>query len=385
MDIRLKAIVLAAGKGNRLSSDDNDLPKMMRLAAGKPLLEHVLGAISFIAKENTIIVVGYKKEEITEHFQGYIYAVQNQQLGTGHAVMSTMNELSGYNGAVLVCKGDMPAVRDSTYRALVKEHFDRGNDCTILTGESATPLAYGRIERDENGDFKQIVEERDCTAEQLAIKEINSGIYIFRAPMMLFALGQLTNNNSQGEYYLTDVPAIMKGLGATIGTFKRDLSEEIIGVNTADELAHVDEILTQRPHKDREETLRRDSAYTEFQNRRRKSDWLVNTAAIMSILAWVVTFAVWIVLSQAAPHRQTVFFFVYSVYDRREYWDSPLLYVAFALLLASLAICTAAFFFNKLRMRRKTDKYRKSVFIIGGVTLLGLIYFLINFGSVIFS
>jgi UDP-N-acetylglucosamine diphosphorylase/glucosamine-1-phosphate N-acetyltransferase len=240
---RIKIVILAAGKGKRLQTEDSDAPKVMRLACGKPLLEHVINALSFVPKEDIIIVVGYKREQVIEYFGEYTYAYQTEQLGTGHAVMSAADELSGFDGSVLICYGDMPAVRAETYKSFVQEHFKQGNDCTFLTGESSIPLAYGRILRDENGEFITIVEDMDCTPEQLEIKELNPGVYIFRTQVLLKALEQINNNNAQGEYYLTDVPEIMRKMGLKVGIFKKDLDGQILGVNTLEDLKLVEDIL----------------------------------------------------------------------------------------------------------------------------------------------
>ncbi|MDR0491294.1 MAG: NTP transferase domain-containing protein [Oscillospiraceae bacterium] len=240
---QIKAVVLAAGKGTRLQTDDSDAPKVMRKACGKPLLWYVLVALSFIEKKDVVIVVGYKKDDVLDYFTGYIYAEQAEQLGTGHAVMAAESELAGYPGAVLVCYGDMPVVRRETYEALISAHFEAGNDCTILSMDSPQPLPYGRIVRSPDGEFLQITEARDCTPEQLKITELNSGIYVFSAPVLLRALKSLTRNNAQGEYYITDAPAIIRGEGGKVGALKRDIGDEIIGVNTLQQLAQVEEIL----------------------------------------------------------------------------------------------------------------------------------------------
>ena len=243
MNDELRAIVLAAGKGTRLKQMDGDLPKVMREACGKPLLWHVLGALSFIEKKDITIVVGYMKEKIMDWFNGYNFAVQTSQQGTGHAVMSASPCFEGYDGSVLVCYGDMPVVRSETYGALLKTHFDQGNDCTILSGEASSQLPFGRIIRDDKGLFQKIVEERDCSPEQLMVTELNSGVYVFRANMLFDALKNLRNDNAQGEYYLTDVPEIMLENGAKIEADCRCSSEEIIGVNTLDELMMVEKTL----------------------------------------------------------------------------------------------------------------------------------------------
>lgn len=239
----IKAVVLAAGKGTRLQTEGVDLPKVMREALGKPLLHYVLEGLGFINKEDITIVVGYKKEKVTDYFSGYGFAVQAEQLGTGHAVMSAKEALDGYDGAVLVCCGDMPLITRETYEALVKTHFEERNVCTMLTGTSAEKLPYGRVLRSENGGFLRIVEEKDCTPEQKKIDELNSGVYVFDAKKLLPTLSQLKNNNSQGEYYLTDVPYVLQAQGDKIGICKRNLGYEIIGVNTVEQLNQVENLL----------------------------------------------------------------------------------------------------------------------------------------------
>ena len=246
MPDNIKAVVLAAGKGTRLQTENNELPKVMRTVREKPLLWYVLEGISFIDKNDTIIVVGYMKEAVTEYFGGYAFAEQVEQLGTGHAVKAAKDQLVNFDGAVLVCCGDMPAIKRETYESFVRAHFDQMNACTILTGESSIQLSYGRIVRDDDGGFKEIVEDRDCTEEQRQITELNSGVYIFDCQKMLLALESLGNNNNQKEYYLTDVPAIMKDSGEQVGLYKRDLGDEIVGVNTMEQLLQVEEIIANR-------------------------------------------------------------------------------------------------------------------------------------------
>lgn len=241
----LKAIVLAAGKGTRLQIGDSDMPKVMRPALGNPLLRYVLDAIDFISPENTTIVVGYRKEKIIEHFPGYNFAVQSEQLGTGHAVLAAEEALQN-DSTVLVCCGDMPLIEKSTFNDLLNTHFRQRNTCTLLSGTSDLNLPYGRIVRDKHGNFETIVEEKDCTPDQLAIKELNIGVYVFNSSALLVGLKELRNDNAQREYYLTDVPAILKAKGEIIGLCARDMGHEIIGVNTGEQLAQVEEILSRR-------------------------------------------------------------------------------------------------------------------------------------------
>ena len=246
MEDHLKAVVLAAGKGTRLQTEGITLPKVMREANGRPLLDYVLEAISFIDRDDTILVVGYQKELVLSAFPGYPYAEQAVQLGTGHAVMSAEALLSCFDGDVLICYGDMPLLTRETYEALIKAHAETHNDCTILTSVSEEQLPYGRVVRDDGGNFLKIVEDRDCSEEERAIRELNTGLYVFNAAKLLPALKQLKSDNAQGEYYLTDVPAILRDEGARLGICQLPLGDEIIGVNTMEQLIQAEDILRQR-------------------------------------------------------------------------------------------------------------------------------------------
>ncbi len=244
MEKKVKAIILAAGMGKRLRSEGCDAPKVMRLAAGKPLLGHVLEALSFLPAEDIVLVVGYKKEQVLSAYPEYAWAEQAQQLGTGHAAACGLARLEGYEGDVIVCAGDMPLLRQETYRALLSEHRRAGNDCTILTGTADIPSkGYGRVLRDGEGRFVSIVEDRDCTPEQSAITELNSATYVFDAAALRLALGRVEDKNAQGEDYLTDTPAILMALGKKVDVCRRHLGMEIIGVNTPEQLAEVERIL----------------------------------------------------------------------------------------------------------------------------------------------
>ncbi len=238
-----KAIVLAAGKGTRLHSSQAKLPKVMRLANGRPLLSYVLDALSFLPRENICVVVGYMAQTVMEAFEGYTFALQSQQLGTGHAVMAASSFLEGFDGSVLVCYGDMPLLREQTYKALLEDHEKNGRKCTLLTGTSSEPLPYGRVLRDGEGNFVRIIEDRDCTPEEKLIRELNAGIYAFDSRALKEALGHLCSANAQGEYYLTDVPEIIRSMGGTSGLYCIELNEQIFGVNTLEDLEKVEGFL----------------------------------------------------------------------------------------------------------------------------------------------
>lgn len=240
----IKAVVLAAGKGTRMMSEANNLPKVLRQACGKPLLHYVLRALDFIPVQNTVLVAGYMREKVFEAFPDYPRAVQDPQLGTGHAVMCAREHLEGFEGTVLVCYGDMPLLRKEVYQGLLDFHARSGAACTMLSGTCDEYLPYGRVLRDENGDFLRIVEDRDCTPEQKAIRELNVGIYAFDCKALLTSLDEIRNNNAQNEYYLTDVPAILRGKGQRVAVYTAELNEQILGVNTPEQLALTERYLT---------------------------------------------------------------------------------------------------------------------------------------------
>ena len=242
----IKAVILAAGKGTRLQSEKYKLPKVLREANGKPLLHYVLEALNFLPKENTVIVAGYMKEMVMDQFPEYPFAVQAEQNGTGHAVQCARKYLEDFTGDVLVCCGDMPLIKKETYEALIQTHRENNYPCTLLCGTCKEDLPYGRILRDTDGTFLRVIEDADCTPEQKKIPELNAGVYVFNCRELLVCLGQLNNENAQKEYYLTDVPELMRQRGGKIGVCSVALEEQIIGVNTAEQLRQVENYLKKR-------------------------------------------------------------------------------------------------------------------------------------------
>lgn len=244
--MKMKAVVLAAGKGTRLQTEGITLPKVLRRAAGRPLLAYVLDALAFLPAEDVVLVVGYGRDDVLAAFPRYPWAEQTQQLGTGHAVRSASAALEGFDGGVLVCCGDMPLMRRETYEALARAHVAQGNACTLLSGYADRPLPYGRVIRNETGGFARIVEDKDCTPEEQAVRELNAGVYVFEAQALFKTLGELGRDNAQGEYYLTDVPALLLAGGLRVGVCAQCAPEEMLGVNTPDQLELVERILTKR-------------------------------------------------------------------------------------------------------------------------------------------
>ena len=236
----LKAIVLAAGKGKRMHSEDSDLPKVMREALGRPLLGYVLEALPVENPQDAVIVVGYKREKVIEAYPERTFAVQAEQKGTGHAVASAREALEGFSGDVLVCCGDTPLITRETLEGLCRAHRESGSDCTVLAGAAKEPMpGLGRVKRTEKGEFIAIVEERE-------IREFNSGIYVFNSEKLFSALKLLKTDNAQGEYYLTDVPYIMRERGDRVSVSVQDMGPELIGVNRPEELSEVERILKER-------------------------------------------------------------------------------------------------------------------------------------------
>ena len=242
----MKAVILAAGKGTRLKTSGVNLPKVLRTAEGKPLLHYVLSALSFLPKDDVIIVVGYKREMVEDAFPGYRFAVQEEQLGTGHAVACAKSLLRDYDGPLLVCCGDMPLMTRNTYRAILNTHEAEGNACTILAAVCAEDLPYGRVLRRADGTFDRVVEDKDCSPEQKKIRELNAGVYVFDCQRLLSVLDRLDCDNAQGEYYLTDAPALMREAGGRIGVCAACTAEEMLGVNTPEQLKQVEKYLKEK-------------------------------------------------------------------------------------------------------------------------------------------
>lgn len=243
----VRAVVLAAGKGKRLQSESFDLPKVMRQAAGRPLLDWVLAQLDFLSPADIVIVVGYQADKVRAHCgEEFRYALQAEQLGTGHAVAAARPELADFEGDVVVAFGDMPLVSKETYLSLLRKHQSGTADCTMLTALVSNPPAFGRIVRDADGRFIGIVEERDCTPEQRLIREVNPSVYVFRSKKLFEMLSRLSNHNAQGEYYLTDVPGLLLQSGGTVDTVLIDDEEQVIGVNNEHDLAQAEEALRRR-------------------------------------------------------------------------------------------------------------------------------------------
>lgn len=237
------ALILAAGKGTRMKSN---VPKVLHKAAGQYMIEHVIDSCEDAQVKEIVAVVGHKKEMVEQALAGRAkYVYQEQQLGTGHALKMAIEHLPRDGSHVLVLVGDAPLIDGGTLSALMKIHEDAGNSATVLTAVMENPAGYGRIVKNQAGEIDRIVEEKDASDAQKAIREINSGMYCFKSDDLIQALGDLKNNNAQGEYYLTDVIQIMNEQGKRTGTCITD-AEKIKAVNSRVELAQVEKIMRRR-------------------------------------------------------------------------------------------------------------------------------------------
>lgn len=241
------AIVLAAGQGKRMKSK---LYKVLHPVCGKPMVSHVLSAVNQAVCERTVIIVGHGAEAVQAALGETVeYAFQAEQLGTGHAVMQAKPLLGGEDGVTLIVCGDTPLVRAETIEAMIAQHIEQGAAATVLTALFDDPTGYGRVVRGETGDVERIVEQKDCSAEEAAVREINTGTYCFDNRKLFAALEQVTNTNAQGEYYLTDVIGILQRQGERIGASVSDDTAEAIGVNDRVALGEAERLMRARINK----------------------------------------------------------------------------------------------------------------------------------------
>ncbi|MET9876853.1 bifunctional UDP-N-acetylglucosamine diphosphorylase/glucosamine-1-phosphate N-acetyltransferase GlmU [Actinacidiphila glaucinigra] len=240
-------IVLAAGEGTRMKSAT---PKVLHAISGRSLVGHVVAAARALEPEHLLVVVGHAREQVTAHLAGadaaVRTAVQHEQNGTGHAVRAGLAELPELTGTVVITAGDTPLLTPDTLRALVEAHAADGNAVTVLTAEVPDPTGYGRIVRGADGSVLAIVEQKDATDEQQALREINSGVFAFDARLLAEALAKVTTDNAQGEEYLTDTLGILREAGHRVGASVAEDHREIAGINNRVQLAEARRILNDR-------------------------------------------------------------------------------------------------------------------------------------------
>jgi bifunctional UDP-N-acetylglucosamine pyrophosphorylase/glucosamine-1-phosphate N-acetyltransferase/UDP-N-acetylglucosamine pyrophosphorylase len=237
------AIVLAAGKGTRMKSE---LPKVLVPVAGRPMIAYVLDALSAAGVDRTIVVVGYRSDLVREALcdrSGVSFVEQTEQLGTGHAVMVARPLLAAHVGPVLVVTGDSPLTQADSVRSLLDVYRRDRPACILGTAHKADPTGLGRIVRDGQGRFDRIVEHKDATDEQRRITEVNMSTYVFAGPDLLNALAQLTSDNAQREYYITDVPGILRREGKDVRAEAALKPCEAMSINTVEDLSAVEALL----------------------------------------------------------------------------------------------------------------------------------------------
>ncbi|MGZ8796251.1 MAG: bifunctional UDP-N-acetylglucosamine diphosphorylase/glucosamine-1-phosphate N-acetyltransferase GlmU [Thermoanaerobaculia bacterium] len=236
----LEVVILAAGLGKRMKSATI---KILHRAAGRPIIEYVLDLAADLTDALPVMVVGHQRDAVQQAVAGRArFAVQQQQLGTGHAVLQAAKilEASGLKGRrVLILSGDVPLTRPETLQKLLDEHERSQNALTLLTMKLDDPAMYGRIVRDSNGVAK-IVEAKEASPEEKRIKEVNAGIYVFDGEHLFDDLRSLSNTNAQGEYYLTDLIAVLRKSGRPVGAVVADDPIEALGVNSRSDLAQVE-------------------------------------------------------------------------------------------------------------------------------------------------
>jgi bifunctional UDP-N-acetylglucosamine pyrophosphorylase/glucosamine-1-phosphate N-acetyltransferase len=245
----LHVVILAAGKGTRMKSVR---PKVLHPLAGRPLIEHILRTVDGLAAVSTILVVGHGAEEVRTALASrpaLQFVVQSPQLGTGHALLQTRAALAGKSGTVLLLYADVPLLQTGTLSRLIETHHGGRAAATVLTADLDDPYGYGRILRDRSGKIVRIVEERDASGEERAIKEINSGIYAFALAPLFEALDGLAADNSQGEYYLTDLISIYRRRNLRVETLHIETAEELRGVNSRADLADLGRVLRARKNR----------------------------------------------------------------------------------------------------------------------------------------
>ncbi|MCC7491221.1 MAG: NTP transferase domain-containing protein [Fimbriimonadaceae bacterium] len=238
------AVILAAGKGTRMNSE---LPKVLHRAAGRPLVEWVVQACRGAGIDDVVLIVGYQEHLVREALaaQGVRFARQAEQQGTGHAAAQAREAVGEEPGLVFVLNGDSPLIDAAVLTAMRETHLRRQADATLLYVVPPQPLEYGRLIRKPDGDLSDVIEERDCTPEQRAIRELNAGFYLFNAPQIWQVLGELKNDNKAGEYYITDVPRHLARHGGVVVPQEAPAAMAL-GVNTPAQLAEVETILQRR-------------------------------------------------------------------------------------------------------------------------------------------
>lgn len=244
--MEIKSVILAAGKGTRMKSDT---PKVLHKIFEKPLLGYVLDNVKNLVSES-FVIVGHQAQEVSqyveENYDNVKTVLQTPQLGTGHAVSMVCPELENFEGQLIILCGDTPLITEKTLKDFIEYHNSLNSDLTVMSTIFENPKNYGRIIRESDNSLKCIVEEKDATLEQKAVKEVNAGIYCLNWSKIKLAFSQLSSNNAQGEYYLTDIIAWGKNQNLNVNAFILDNHDEIYGINSRLNLAEATKIMNNR-------------------------------------------------------------------------------------------------------------------------------------------
>ena len=236
--MNLKIVILAAGQGTRMKSK---IPKVLHKVLDKPMLDHVMEAAQVVTNNKPIVVIGHMSDMVREHLGDKAeIALQEEQLGTGHAVMMAEHYIDDEDEVLILC-GDTPLIKGETLKEMTKIKSE-GYAAVVMSAVEDDPTGYGRIIRDESNDFMRIREQKDASEEEKAIKEINAGMYIINGKLLKENLSKLSVNNAQREYYLTDVLEHIKNAGHRIGVYQAD-KMEIMGVNSRLQLSEAERIM----------------------------------------------------------------------------------------------------------------------------------------------
>ncbi|MGP4073780.1 bifunctional UDP-N-acetylglucosamine diphosphorylase/glucosamine-1-phosphate N-acetyltransferase GlmU [Piscibacillus sp. B03] len=255
------AVVLAAGKGTRMKSK---LYKVLHPVCGKPMVEHVVDQLSGLNLKEMITIIGHGSDLVKEQLgERTKYALQEEQLGTGHAVQMAESYLKGKEGTTIVVCGDTPLLTGDTLSELMTFHENEKAQVSVLTSKLDDPTGYGRVIRNEHNEVEKIVEHKDASDEELKVNEINTGVYCFDNELLFDALDNVSNDNSQGEYYLPDVLSIAKERGLKVVAYTTPNFEETIGVNDRVALAKAERIMQRRIN---EQHMRNGVSIIDFEN-----------------------------------------------------------------------------------------------------------------------
>lgn len=249
MSNNISTVIMAAGKGKRMKNPDKS--KVMHELRGKPLIQYVVELSKEINSDMIILIVGHQKQSVIEFINSRFsdesakikFAHQDEQLGTGHAVMQTKSFLRDFDGDTLILSGDVPLLKSETVKSFLDFHTKGNFDASLISAVFDNPSGYGRILRDSSEDFYAIKEEKDCNEEEKKCKEINSGIYLIKNNLLFESLDTLKTDNAQGEYYLTDIFRYFSSKGLKTGAFPVKDNSEITGINTVEQLEELEKTI----------------------------------------------------------------------------------------------------------------------------------------------